>query len=68
MNIFATILMTVGLIATFGILAIGIIAMARGGSFNDRWSNKLMRYRIVAQMFAIAMFMLGLYLQKNGGA
>ncbi|MTI11300.1 twin transmembrane helix small protein [Curvivirga aplysinae] len=67
MNIFATILMAIGLIATLAILAIGIISMARGGDFNDRWSNRLMRYRIIAQAFAIAMFMLGLYLMKNGG-
>lgn len=67
MNIFATILMTIGLIATFLILAIGLIAMARGGEFNARWSNKLMRYRIIAQAFAVSMFMLGLYLMKNGG-
>ncbi|MDX1738504.1 MAG: twin transmembrane helix small protein [Alphaproteobacteria bacterium] len=64
MNIFAFILMAAGVATTFIILTIGIVAMARGGEFNKKWSNRLMRYRIIAQAFAIAMFMLGLYLRK----
>ncbi len=69
MNIIAFILMIVGMGTTLLILGLGLFAMTRGGEFNAKWSNKLMRYRIVAQAFSIAMFMLGLYLMKqNGGA
>lgn len=67
MNIFALILMLVGMGATLLILGLGLFAMTRGGEFNQKWSNKLMRYRIVAQAFSIAMFMLGLYLMKQSG-
>ncbi len=67
MAIFATILMVIGMLATLGVLATGIFSMARGGEFNDRWGNRLMRYRIVAQGFALAMFAVGLILLKSAG-
>lgn len=67
MAVFAIILMVSGMVATLAILATGIYSMVRGGEFNDRWGNRLMRYRIVAQGFALAMFALGLVLLRNGG-
>ncbi len=67
MAVFAIILMGVGMALTLGILATGLIAMARGGEFNERWGNKLMRYRIVAQAFALAMFAIGLMLLRGDG-
>ena len=66
MAVFAIILMVLGMVATLAILATGIYSMVRGGEFNDRWGNRLMRYRIVAQGFALAMFALGLMLLRNG--
>lgn len=52
------------MIATVGVLFVGIFSMARGGAFNQRNSNKLMRARIVCQgvaliLFAILMVLLG---------
>lgn len=67
MAVFAIFLMVVGMVATLAILATGIYSMVRGGEFNERWGNRLMRYRIVAQGFALAMFALGLMLLRNGG-
>lgn len=64
---FAIFLMVVGMVATLAILATGIYSMVRGGEFNERWGNRLMRYRIVAQGFALAMFALGLVLLRNSG-
>ena len=64
---FAYALMIIAAGVTVAILFFGIFTMARGGEFNQRWSNKLMRYRIVAQGIAIAMFALAVYLLKNGG-
>ena len=45
----------IALVATVGALVAGVVAMARGGSFNARWGNKLMRLRIVAQGAAVAL-------------
>lgn len=62
----ANILILGGLLATVGILFLGLFGMARGGEFNQRWSNRLMRYRILAQAFALAMVALGLFLRQGG--
>lgn len=35
------------------ILAIGIGGFAKGGAFNRKHSNRLMRYRIIAQAVAV---------------
>lgn len=67
MKAFAIILMLVAMGLTLAILITGVVAMARGGEFNRKWSNRLMRYRILAQGFAIAMFALSVYLLRNGG-
>ena len=34
----------------------GVITMARGGEYNAKWSNKIMRYRIVLQGIALLVF------------
>lgn len=67
MTILAIILMVIAMLATVGILFTGIIAMARGGEFNNKWGNRLMRYRILAQMVALAMFAIALGLLRSGG-
>ena len=37
----------------------GLVSMARGGTFNARWSNRLMRARVIAQ--GAALVLLALY-------
>jgi len=54
LSVLLKILVGIALVATVGALVAGVVAMARGGSFNDRWGNKLMRLRIVAQGAAVA--------------
>ena len=44
------------------VLFIGIISMLRGGDFNKRWSNKLMRARVILQGLAIVLILLTAYL------
>jgi len=36
-------------LATFGVLMTGIVSMMRGGEFNRRNSNRLMRARVILQ-------------------
>ncbi len=55
LSVLLKILVGIALVATVGALVAGVVAMARGGSFNDRWGNKLMRLRIVAQGAAVAL-------------
>lgn len=49
------------------ILAIGIGGFAKGGEFNSKNSNKLMRYRIIAQAFAVILIVGYAYLHSLGG-
>ncbi len=58
-------LMAIGMLGTVGVLLTGIFAMARGGPFNRKWANRLMRLRVVFQIFALACFALGLTLLKS---
>jgi hypothetical protein len=44
--------------ATLVILGIGVVGMGKGGDFNRRNSNKLMRMRVMCQGLAIASFVL----------
>ena len=44
------------MLATLGVLFFGIITMARGGDFNLKYGNKIMRARIVLQALALLIF------------
>jgi hypothetical protein len=59
MRIFFWILMAVFLAATLATLLIGVAAMGKGGAFNEKYGNKLMRLRVIFQGLAIACFVLG---------
>jgi hypothetical protein len=58
--------MIVAMLVTAGILFTGIIGMAKGGEFNRKWSNILMRYRIVAQFVALIFFGIAVMLLRSG--
>lgn len=53
-------------LVVFVILAIGIGGFARGGEFNKKHANRLMRYRIGAQFIAVLAILLFVWL-RNGG-
>ena len=46
------------LLAVFIVLIVGIISMLRGGDFNKKWGNKLMRARVVLQALAVILILL----------
>ena len=48
------------------ILMIGITVFAKGGAVNRKYSNKLMRYRVIAQAIAV-LIILGYVLIQQGG-
>ena len=66
MSTFFFILMGIAMAMTLIILFTGLIAMARGGVFNDRWGNRLMRWRIMAQAIALILFIIGVYGLRQG--
>jgi hypothetical protein len=48
------------LIAVLGALGLGLFSMARGGEFNARHGNKLMRLRVALQFAAIILVLLAI--------
>ena len=49
-------LLALSLIATLLVLVVGLIGMARGGDFNSKYNNIIMRARISTQAFTVLMF------------
>ncbi len=58
MTVFLYILVGIGLIGTVLSLFSGLFSMGRGGAFNARYGNKLMRMRVYFQLFTVAAFVL----------
>lgn len=52
-------------LAVLVILMIGIGGFAKGGEFNRKHANRLMRYRIIAQAIAVALILL--FILVTGG-
>lgn len=65
MQTFLYILLAIGLIGTLLSLFTGLFSMGRGGEFNQRYGNKLMRMRVYFQGFTVIVFVL-LLLQMRG--
>jgi uncharacterized BrkB/YihY/UPF0761 family membrane protein len=51
-------LMVIAMVAVVGVLFFGLFSMARGGPFNQRNANRLMRWRVALQGIAILLFVL----------
>lgn len=49
------------------ILAVGIGSFGRGGDFNRKHANRLMRYRIAAQFVAVLLILLFVAVRRMGG-
>jgi biopolymer transport protein ExbB/TolQ len=60
------IFVAIALAATVAALLAGVIAMVRGGAFNAKYGNKLMRARVALQALAVGL-MFSLYLINRAG-
>ena len=49
------------------ILLTGIGGFAKGGDFNRKYANKIMRYRIAAQFVAVLLIIAFVLLRRSGG-
>ena len=59
------ILMTIAMGAVLGVLGIGVLGMAKGGEFNRKYGNRLMRARVILQGIAIGLFLLAIIAGRN---
>ena len=67
MSYFFFIAAIVACLFVLGVLMFGIFSFSRGGEFNRKYSNKIMRLRIVAQAVAVVLILLAVLAAKSGG-
>ncbi len=60
-------IVALAILLVLGILIVGVLGFAKGGEFNRKHGNRLMRYRIIAQAVAIALILGFIYLRSSGG-
>jgi hypothetical protein len=56
------------LLSVAGILGWGVVTMARGGTYNVKNSNRIMRYRIIFQAIAPVVILVLMWIRRNNGA
>ncbi|MFY0623779.1 MAG: twin transmembrane helix small protein [Pelagimonas sp.] len=57
----------IAILAVLAILMFGIGTFAKGGEFNRKHANKIMRWRILAQFVAVLIILLFVWLNSGGG-
>ena len=62
------IVLVASLLIVAGILGWGVLTMARGGSYNVKNSNRIMRYRIIFQALALVVILVLMWLRRDGNA
>jgi hypothetical protein len=60
-------LIAVAVLIVLGILMLGIGSFGKGGDWNRKNANKIMRWRIGAQFVAVVLILLFVYLRGEGG-
>ncbi|MBO9395937.1 twin transmembrane helix small protein [Shimia sp. R9_1] len=48
------------------ILMVGVGGFARGGEFNKKYANKIMRLRLIAQFVAVLLILAFVWLRQGG--
>ena len=61
------ILIIISMAVVLIILMVGIGGFGKGGEFNRKYANKIMRLRILAQFLAVAIILLFVYLSGSKG-
>ena len=60
------IILVASLVIVAGILGWGVLTMARGGAYNVKNSNRIMRYRIIFQALALVIILVLMWLRVDG--
>ena len=61
------VIVAIAVLVVLAILMFGIGGFARGGDFNRKHANKVMRWRIIAQAVAIVLVLLFVWVRRMGG-
>jgi hypothetical protein len=60
MSGFFFIAMIIAMLLTVAVLGMGLFSMVKGGEFNQKYGNRLMRARVIMQGVALALFALAI--------
>ena len=60
------IVVAIACLVVLGILLTGIGGFAKGGDFNRKHANRIMRYRIYAQFIAVVLILLFVLIRRGG--
>ncbi len=55
------------ILLVLGILIFGLVSFTRGGEFNRKNANKIMRARLAAQLFAVILILVFVFFRRQGG-
>jgi hypothetical protein len=58
-------LLIIVLVLVVGILFLGLFSMARGGEFNRKYGNIFMRFRVAAQLVAVVLVLVLVFLMSR---
>ncbi len=61
------ILAAIACLAVVAVLIVGVGGFARGGDFNRKYANKLMRLRLLLQFIAVVLILAFVYFFRRGG-
>lgn len=62
------IVLAIACVGVLCILLVGIGGFAKGGDFNRKHANKIMRYRIYAQFVAVLLILAFVFFRRMGGS
>lgn len=61
------VVLAIALLIVAGILGWGVLTMARGGEYNVKNSNRIMRYRIIFQAIALIVILGLMWWRRTNG-
>lgn len=59
------ILLAIAMLAVLASLALGLVAMVKGGEFNAKYGNRMMRLRVGFQGLALLLFVIGMMVGRG---
>ena len=65
MNGFVVALVAIALLAVLAVLLTGVAGMAKGGTFNSKYGNVLMRWRVLLQGAAVVLILIAVLLSRG---
>jgi hypothetical protein len=60
------IVVAIACLAVVAVLMVGVGGFARGGTFNRKYANKIMRLRLLMQFIAVVLIVAFVWLSKHG--